>query len=546
MGQFADLVVMGASLEPMTEGKREDPGRGADAIAVAGGRIVAVGRRRDVRELVGPGTELLELEGNTVLPGFQDAHIHPIHGGLLRGRCDLHDLPDAAAYPPAVAAYARAHPERAWILGSGWAMPAFPGGNPGRDALDAVVPDRPVFLESRDGHSAWVNSRALSLLGIGRETPDPADGRIERDERGDPSGTLHEGAVALGRELVPPPTPAELAGALDEAQRYLHSLGITAWQDAGVAPPELATYRAAAAAGRLSVRVVASQLWDSSRGLEQVPDLVAARDASASVRLRASTVKFFVDGIIENGTALMSEPYLDARGEPTANRGMPMVDPDLLRAAVLELDRLGFQCHFHAIGDGASALALDAVAEAHAANGAGDRRHHIAHLEVVHPEQIGRFAALDVTANIQPIWATLDSQMLTLRLPVLGPRRAAWQYPFRSLQRAGARLAGGSDWTVSTPNPLLEVEAAITRIDADDRAMEPFLPAERLDLDTALRAYTIGSAFVNHLDAETGTLQVGNLADLVILDRDLRAGGAPIGEARVLRTFVEGREVYRA
>jgi len=542
MGRDADLVIVGATLEPT-----DDRTARADALAVREGRIVALGSSAEVRGLAGPTTRVVELRGESLLPGFQDAHIHPIHGGLLRDACDLHDLTDASAYLAAIAGYAAAHPDRAWITGSGWAMPAFAGGNPTRAVLDEVVADRPVFLWSRDGHSAWVNGRALEVAGIGSGTNDPPDGRIERDEGGAPSGTLHEGAADLVDRHIPNPTADELASALREAQGYLHSLGVTAWQDARATGAELAAYREAAVSGWLTARVVASQLWDTGRGLEQIPGLVAERTASSMDRLQAGTVKFFVDGIIENGTAFMTAPYLDAGGQPTANLGMPMLEPELLRRAVIALDELGFQCHFHAIGDGAIRLALDVIEAARDRNGPTDRRHHIAHLEVINPVDLPRFATLGATATIQPIWATLDSQMVELRIPVLGPARVAWQYSFRSLQRAGARLAGGSDWTVSTPDPLLEVEAAVTRVDADERGMDPFLPDERLDLDTALRAYTIGSAFVNRLDASTGSLEVGKLADLVILDRNLRAPDAgPIGDARVRHTFVDGQEVYPA
>jgi len=542
MDGSADLAITGASLETMA-----DQVTGADALAIRSGRIVAVGTAADIRPMLGPRTELLDLDGETVLPGFQDAHVHPIHGGLLLNECDLHPLADARAYLLAIAEHAAAHPERPWIIGSGWAMPAFAGGNPTRAVLDAVVADRPVFLWSRDGHSAWVNSRALELAGIGPGTPDPSDGRIERDEAGAPSGTLHEGAVELVDRHTPQPTPDELASGLVEAQRYLHSLGVTAWQDAGASHAELATYREAAASGRLTARVVASQLWDTGRGLEQIGEMVAQRLASATERLQAGTVKFFVDGIIENGTALMTAPYLDPGGKLTANLGMPMLEPGLLRGAVVALDELRFQCHFHAIGDGAVRLALDTIQAARDRNGPTDGRHHIAHLEVINPVDIPRFAAVGATATIQPIWARFDQQMIDLRIPVLGPQRIGWQYSFRSLQQAGAHLAGGSDWTVSTPDPLLEVEAAVSRVDANDRGMDTFLPEQCLDLDTALRAYTIGSAYVNHLDGSTGSLEVGKLADLVILDRNLRAPDAgPIGEARVRHTFVDGREVYPA
>ena len=537
-----DLVFLGGTLETMLDGRPP-----ADALAVRGGRIVAVGRTDEVRNLAGPTTRVLKLGGESLLPGFQDAHVHPISGGLLRDRCDLNALRTATEYQAAIRAYAAGHPDRAWVIGSGWAMPAFPGGNPGRAFLDAAVADRPAFLESRDGHSAWVNSRALELAGVDATTPDPADGRIEREEGGGPSGTLHEGAIDLVARHLPLPTPDELAAGLAEAQRHLHSLGITAWQDAMVSPAELAAYHDAAARGRLTAHVVACQTWDAHRGLEQIPEVVAAGEAATHGRLAAKSVKFFVDGIIENGTALMTEPYLAVDGGATNNRGLPMVDPDVMIAAVVELDRLGWQCHFHAIGDGAVRLALDAIEAARRRNGAGDGRHHIAHLEVINPADLARFAAVEATANIQPIWAVHDAQMSDLRIPVLGPERVGWQFPFRSLERAGARLAGGSDWTVSTPDPLLEVEVATTRVSYLDREVAPFLPDQRLSLDSALRAYTIGAAYVNHLDRETGTIEIGKGADLVLLDRNLRAmGDDPIGEARVSRTFVDGGEVYRA
>jgi predicted amidohydrolase YtcJ len=252
-----------------------------------------------------------------------------------------------------------------------------------------------------------------------------------------------------------------------------------------------------------------------------------------------------VDGIIENRTAVLVEPYLDGDGRPSENHGIPMIDPEMLHRAVVALDRLGFQCHFHAIGDGAVRLALDAVEAARSANGASDNRHHIAHIELIHPDDIGRFAAAEVVANMQPFWAMHEAQMRDLRIPVLGGERARWQFPFRSLLNAGARLAGGSDWPVTTPNPLLEMEVAITRTDTDNRDAEALFPEERLDLDAALAAFTIGSAYVNHAERESGSIDVGKRADLVVLDRDIRSPDAgPLGEARVLATFVDGAPVW--
>jgi predicted amidohydrolase YtcJ len=520
----------------------DDP-RLADAVAVRDGRIAFVGTSAEVRPLIGPGTRVVELAGETLLPGFQDAHVHPILGGLLSRSCDLHDLTDAGAYLDAIAAHAAAHPERAWITGSGWSLPAFPHGEPGRSLLDAIVSDRPVLLESDDGHVAWANSRALAVGGIDRATPDPAGGRIVRDADGEPTGTLHDYAIHLVTRHAPRATHEDLLAGLRAAQQQLHAFGITGWQDANVGPDALAAYRDAATAGWLTARVVAALWWRREAGLEQIDDFEAQRDASAVGRLRADSVKLMLDGILESRTALMTSPYFGHDEEA----GTPFIDPDLLRAAVIELDRRGFQAHFHAIGDGAVRLALDVVEAAVAANGAADHRHHIAHIEVVHPDDVPRFGRLGVVANMQPFWASDDDQMQTLRIPALGPDRVDWQYPFASLLRTGARLAGGSDWTVSTANPLLEIEVAIDRVAPDRRDVAPFLPDERLSLDAALRAFTSGSAYVNHLDAETGTIEVGKLADLVVLDRSIRdPDSGPIGEATVRQTFVEGQEVFSA
>lgn len=531
----ADLVFVGASVESVV--RRSSP---ADAVAVRGGRITAVGPTAVIREQIGPRTTVVELDGQTLLPGFQDAHIHPIEGGLLSDRCDLHALASAEAYLDAIGRYAAHNPDRAWILGGGWSLTAFPRGEPGRNMLDPIVPDRPAILESNDGHVAWVNARALELAGVTRETDDPADGRIVRDAHGEPTGTLLDGAIHLVSRHVPEPTHDDLLRGLRSAQAELHRLGITAWQDAHVEPAQLAAYREAASAGWLTARVVAALWWERESGLEQVEAFEEQRASATNGRLRADSVKLMLDGILESRTAFMTSAYADAEG----HHGVPFIDPDLLLDAVVELDHRGFQAHFHAIGDGAVRLALDAVEAARRRNGPSDGRHHIAHLEVINPADIPRFAELDVTANIQPFWAADDDLMKDLRVPVLGPERSRWQFPFASLRRAGARVAGGSDWTVTTANALLEIEVAVNRIAPATRDAPPFLPDERLALDEAIEAFTLGSAHVNHLDATTGTIEVGKHADLVVLDRNLRASDGPIGDARVVATYVEGERVY--
>jgi predicted amidohydrolase YtcJ len=540
---YADLLFTGGPV--LT---RE--GRTATAVAVTGDRITAVGHQ-EVHDLAGPRTEVVDLAGRLLLPGFQDAHVHPVPAGLELTQCDLTGAKTADDTLAAVRAYADAHPEREWITGGGWSMEAFEGGTPTKELLDAVVPDRPVYLPNRDHHGAWVNSRALALAGITRDTPDPADGRIDRDAAGVPSGTLQEGAMQLVGRLTPPATPADRLAALLHAQRHLHALGITAWQDAlvgeflGMDDPSEA-YLAAARDGSLTARVVGALWWDRERGAEQIPELVERRAASSHGRFRAGSVKLMLDGVAETGTAALLDPYLDRCGCATANRGTSFIDAGQLPQYITELDALGFQCHFHTLGDRAVRDALDAIEAARAANGPSDTRPHLAHLQVVQPTDVPRFARLGATANIQPLWAAHEPQMDELTIPFLGPERAAWQYPFGALLRSGARLAAGSDWPVSSPDPLHGIHVAVNRVapDADDTPV--FLPGERIGLAEALTAYTAGSAYVNHLD-DTGEVRSGALADLVVLDRDpFQEPAEAIAETRVSLTYVGGARVYAA
>jgi len=537
----ADTVFVGGPVMTM------DPRNpSASAVAIGGGRILAVGSEQDILMLEGPRTRRIDLRGRTLLPGFIDAHCHPVLAGVEMQLCALHDLPESKdAYLAAIRTYAAASPDRPWILGSGWAMAAFPGGTPSREDLDAVVPDRPAMLENRDGHGAWANSRALELAGITRETGDPPDGRIERTPDGEPQGTLHEGAIGLLDPILPETTEDEVIGGLAVAQAYLHRLGITGWQDAITTPKNLAAYRRFAGSGRLTGRVVAAQWWDRDVGESQIEGFVEERARSSIGRLSAGTVKIMLDGVIENFTASVLEPYLDGHGHSTGGRGIDFVDPEALQGHVTKLDAEGFQVHFHALGDRAVRQGLDAVAAARRANGMTDTRPHLAHLQIVDPADWPRFRELDAGANIQPLWARNEAQMTELTIPFLPPDRAPLQYPIASMHRAGALLVGGSDWMVSTPNVMQQVEVAVRRVDPDHRKREPFLPDEAIDLETALRAYTMGAAWANHADDRTGSIEIGKLADLTVLDRDIEHEPADrIGDARVLLTLVEGDVVH--
>jgi predicted amidohydrolase YtcJ len=529
------------------DGRRHLPRHG---LAVAHGRVVAVVPDEDLEAYAAPGAEVVDLAGGVVQPGFQDAHVHPVQGGVERLRCDLSGLSTPEQYLVAVKAYVTAHPERPWVLGGGWAMPAFGPTGPTAAALDAVTGDRPAFLPNRDHHGAWVNTAALRLAGLGRDTPDPADGRIERDAEGRPTGTLHEGAMALVQRHIPPTGDDEYDAGLLVAQEYLHSLGVTAWQDAilgvyaGNGDPASA-YLRAVRAGRLTARVRGALWWERDAGLEQVDGLVERRTTYTVGRLDAGSVKVMQDGVVENHTAGLSTPYRDGCGGHTHNTGLSFVDPAVLRDAVTRLDAEGFQVHVHAIGDRAVREALDAFEVARAANGRSRGRHHIAHLQLVAPADRRRFAELDVTANLQALWAVGDAAMTEMTLPYLDEELAGWQYPFGSLAEAGARLAMGSDWPVSTPDPVAALHVAVNRVDADEPG-EPFLPQEALTVEQAWAAYTSGSAHVNHLD-DTGVLAPSLLADLAVLDRNPFTGDpSEIGATRVLATYVEGEPVFRA
>ncbi|WP_250303006.1 amidohydrolase [Streptomyces sp. A 4/2] len=522
----------------------------AGSLAVTGERITAVGHD-EVRDLIGPGTEVVDLQGKLLLPGFQDSHIHAVSGGMEMAECDLTGTVGVEDYLTRIRAYGDAHPDRPWITGGGWSMESFDGGLPTRQLLDSVVPDRPVLLSNRDHHGAWANTRALELAGLTRESADPADGRIEREPDGTPSGMLQEGATALVSRIVPPSTPQDRLAGLLRSQEMLHSLGITGWQDAllgsfnGNSDPSDA-YLTAARAGTLTARVSGALWWDRERGAEQIPELLSRREQLSHGRFRARAVKIMQDGIAENFTAAMNTPYLDGCGCATANSGLSFVDPVALRSYVTELDAHDFQVHFHALGDRAVREALDAVQAAVEAHGRRGNRHHLAHLQVVHPDDLDRFARLGAIANIQPLWAAHEPQMDELTIPFLGPERASWQYPFGSLLRAGATLAAGSDWPVSSPDPIAGIHVAVNRMEPEATDGRVFLPEQRLDLATAVAAYTAGSAHVNGLD-DTGSLLPGHLADLVVLDRDIfTRPPEEIAEAQVLRTYVGGTLVHSA
>lgn len=543
----ADLVFTGGAVYTV------DPARSwARAVAVRGGRIAFVGNDAAVQAFIGPRTRVVKLDGKMLLPGFQDAHIHPVSGGIELGQCNLNDLPKAADLLAKVRQCAKDMADKPWLLGGGWLLPTFPGGNARKEDLDAIWPDKPAMLSASDGHSAWVNSKALELAGITKDTPDPKDGRIERDPvTKEATGTLRESASDLVAKHVPENTPTERLDGLRRTLALLAKSGVTAVQEASAgagaegagASATMQAYVDAEKRGQLTVRVVAALGTDNSRGPEQVDDMVKLRARYTTARVKPIAAKIFADGVIEPRTAAMLTDYTDRPGW----RGEPNFTEAALDALVLKLAEADFNVHIHAIGDRAVRMSLDAFEAALPRTSARGQRHQIAHLEVIDPADIPRFRKLGVIANFQALWAYADDYIVDLTWGGLGPERSRWIYPIGSVVKAGAVLAMGSDWSVSSLNPLEAIQVAITRQGLDEPKRAPMTPEEAIDLPTALAGYTIGSAYANSLEKDTGSIEVGKAADLVVIGRNLfDVPASEIAKQKVLLTLLDGQPVYRA
>jgi hypothetical protein len=516
----------------------------AEAVAIRAGRITFVGSNADAQEYIGPESSVVDLHGRMMLPGIQDVHIHPIEAGIETTQCSLEDLESIVAYQQAIAECADANPDSPWVIGSGWIFYVFgPGVTPDRKTLDEVVPDRPVYVSSYDEHAGWANSRALEIAGITKDTPDPPGGQIIRDpETGEPTGALQEEARHLVKKFMPPITEQEKIAALRSSIDILNAWGITSIQDASVdGEEELRVYKALEDSSDLNLRVVAAMRWYPEQDVEQIGTLIFLRDRYASELIDASTAKIWQDGVMENYTAAMLEPYRI----PSGSRGEPLIDPEQLKRIVARLDAEGFQVHFHAIGDAAVRQSLDAIEQAQVENGRRGNRHHIAHLQMIDPADIPRFGELDVIANFQPLWAFADEFVTEINIPSIGEARARWMYPIRSVQEAGGMITFGSDWSVTTANPFPQIETAITRQSASDDSYPVFIPEERIDLSSAIDAFTINAAFVNKRDKVTGSIEVGKYADLIIVDQNLfEIPVKEISETKVLLTLFNGNVVY--
>jgi predicted amidohydrolase YtcJ len=509
-------------------------------VAVRGERIVYVGDDAGAARWVGAETVVVELGGRLVLPGFHDTHVHALDGGVGQADCDLHAASTRAELVDAVRGCAEEVGDAAWIRGGGYDPTIFARGEPPLELLDSLVPGRPAYLTDATEHAAWVNSRALVAANVDARTPDPISGVIVRRSNGSPQGTLRESAMELVAARLPPRTEEELRDGLSRALELAASLGITTLHEASADEATVRAYAEAEDEGRLTARTLLWVLVDPARGAEQVSEIAERSTRNAGRHWRIAGAKVFLDGVLEGGTAALLDPYLDRPG----SRGELRTASATGLAAVVEaLESAGLAAHFHAIGDRAVRTALDAI---EAGGSRDDVRHVIAHLQLVDTADLRRFGRLGVIASVQPLWAQRDAYITELTEPRIGPERSGRLYPIRSVLAAGAVVSGGSDWPVTTMDPLDAIEVAVTRRNESAEAGEAWIAAERLTIDEAVRAYTASGAYAAGMENDTGTLVVGKLADLVVLDRDIFAiEPARISDATVDLTLLEGRVVYR-
>ena len=536
---LADLVMVNGGIFTA------DPARPwAQALAVRGETILAVGSNAEIRALAGPDTRIVDLAGRMALPGFHDSHLHAISGGRgLRG-CWL-DADSIEETITQLQACATRMPDGV-LYAQGVDPTLFPGVLMRKEILDAAFPDRGVVVQPSDGHNTWVNSKALELAGITRDTPDPENGEIVRDAAtGEAIGTLRETAGNLLDAHLPQRTPESDLQALTAAQDYLLGVGVTSVSDIARSTRDWAAWQAFERSGRMKLKVRAALVY---RDHAEYPPgdfetQWAARHEYASGRLSTNSVKLYLDGVLEGETAVLLEPYLVDK----PHAGKLMHEPAALNALVTRFDAEGAQVVMHAIGDAAVRAGLDAFAAARVANGPRDNRHHITHLQLIHPDDYERFAELGVSASFQALWAWPDTWITDLNLPVVGPQRVERMYPIGSVHRSGGRIAGSSDWDVSSANPLDAIETALRRQnpDTDDGAV--LNAAERMELSAMLMAYTANGAFLMHHERSCGVLASALLADIVVLDRKLfEIPLTEINETRVVLTISGGEVVFEA
>lgn len=535
----ADLVLRNGDVRTMDEA-----GAPATAFAVRDGKILYVGDDTRASEWIGADTTVVDAGGLTVLPGLIDSHIHAAEGALALGGCTLRNQQltvQQAAEP--IRACIAADTKSAWIVVNE-VNPA--GFKADRRDLDAIESQRPLFLWGADGHTAWVNSRALTLAGITRDTPDPEDGRIVRDAKGEATGFLIDGATGLALSVMEQPSPDKRLDALRRVLPLLHDVGITSYLEANTDEATVNAYSTLADLGELSARVTVAFESSGENTPEEFSRLEALRRKMAGESLfRADFIKLFADGVLEHPTqtgALLA-PYNDAQGKPGESRGKLYLPPAQLQAFIAEARKRDFNIHVHAIGDGAVRETLDAFAQAR--NAGSKQLFSIAHLQLIDASDLPRFKQLDVGASLQLLWAQPDNYSIEALTPWLGDERLSKQYPGRSLISAGAIVAGGSDWDVSSFNPFEAMATAMSRRNPEQPERAPLNAAEALTLDEMLAAYTRNAARLIGREREIGSLTVGRFADFIVLDRRLATSTTAdqIRITRPSRVFLGGREV---
>jgi predicted amidohydrolase YtcJ len=541
MTTMANLVLKNASIYTV-----DSEQSWAQVLAIADDKIVYVGTDAGVEPYIDSDTLVIDLDGKMVLPGFVDAHAHPSYAMDYVGNISLYGLGTLEAYQAAIAKFVEDHPDRQVYRGSGWADSLFPNLGPSKEILDALIPDRPAALVSYDGHSRWVNSVALKRAAITKDTPDPAGGRIERDpDTGEPSGVLRETAMKLVDKVIPDYSLEERKSALLAYQDMATRVGITLSHDAMLDADCIAAFNALAEDGQLTMRFRGSVTMDPDQDIQpQIETVLAERSKNTHPYFQTNAAKIFVDGVVEGGTAYLHEPY----AHKPEFRGEPIWEPDILNYASVSLDKKKVQIHLHVIGDAAARITLDALEQARVLNGKRDSRHLVTHLQLVKPEDIQRFKQLDVVGVPQPFWFKIDEYYDELALPYLGKERADIQYPMKSFIDAGVVMASASDFPVTIPfDPLIAIQRGMTRSGPDEDADKVLWPEERVSLEDMIRSFTYNGAYANFLENETGSIEVGKQADIIVLDQNLfEIPTSEITETKVLMTLVDGKEVFRA
>ena len=519
-----------------------------DSLLVRDGIIQQIGTQAEVIKSIDESTEIIDLNGKMMMPSFHDAHAHPIWNGMDFLQCSVFDLLTINEIQERIhACLDEDHVKSSgWVLGAGLNAGLFPSANPNKALFDEVSKDVPIYIEMSDGHNALVNSKALELAGITKETKDPFKGIIERDPvTGEPSGTLREpSAMNLVAGVLPSETSELRLNGLLYAQNLASTLGITSMIDAAVNEDYLMSFKSLADRGELKLRVTACIEYGRQHYVQEFSgfeDLYQRRSEYDHPRINANCVKIFIDGVLEGQTGAILEPYLDS-----GSYGQLYFSQDELNNAIARFDADNTQVMTHAIGDRAVRSVLDAYQHAIDSNGMRNNKHHISHLQLIHEDDISRFSELKISANFQAAWALPDEWITKINIPELGIERVNRMYPIRSIHDSGGTIVGGSDWAVTTMNPLIAIETAVTRKDPSNRVQGTLNENERMDLTEILKAYTINAANIMHQGHLTGSIEVGKYADLIILEENLyEIPHDKIGEVKVMETLLEGETVFR-